>query len=232
MYVSVFLPRMCSETFGNDRVGAFVAAEMWNSAVVDATTAAVAAELEAPSIWIRGRTGEPSEHQITLMFDAARQAATFPLVELDEPTWNARCDAIGEAQASRSGIYVSAITAWEVATLVRKERYRLLVSPKIWFSRLLALVGIRLAELTPEVLIDSTELPGTPPADPADRMIVATARHHGFVSGRVAVTGHPGQRAVGPANEPSSCRAAQPSSSCLSAAFAYRAPLADRSRTR
>jgi PIN domain nuclease of toxin-antitoxin system len=89
--------------------------------------------------------------------------------------------AIGEAQASRSGIYVSAITAWEVAILVRKGRYRLLVSPKIWFSRLLALVGVRLAELTPEVLIDSTELPGTPPADPADRMIVATARHHGFV---------------------------------------------------
>ena len=89
--------------------------------------------------------------------------------------------AIGEAQASRSGIYVSAITAWEVATLVRKGRYRLLVSPKIWFHRLLALVGVRLAELTPEILIDSTELPGTPPADPADRMIVATARHHGFV---------------------------------------------------
>jgi PIN domain nuclease of toxin-antitoxin system len=61
--------------------------------------------------------------------------------------------AIGEAQASRSGIYVSAITAWEVATLVRKGRYRLLVSPKIWFHRLLALVGVRLAELTPEILI-------------------------------------------------------------------------------
>lgn len=89
--------------------------------------------------------------------------------------------AIGEAQTSRSGIYVSAITAWEVATLVRKGRYRLLVSPKIWFSRLLALVGVRLAELTPELLIDSTELPGVPPPDPVDRMIIATARHQGLV---------------------------------------------------
>lgn len=89
--------------------------------------------------------------------------------------------AIGEAQASRSGIFVSAITAWEVATLVSKGRYRLHVSPKTWFNRLLALVGVRLAELTPEILIDSTELPGAPPADPADRIIVATARQHGFV---------------------------------------------------
>jgi PIN domain nuclease of toxin-antitoxin system len=89
--------------------------------------------------------------------------------------------AIRETQASRGGIYVSAITAWEVATLVRRGRYRLLVSPKSWFDRLLALLGVRLAELTPEVLIDSTELPGMPPVDPADRMIIATARHHGLV---------------------------------------------------
>ena len=88
--------------------------------------------------------------------------------------------AIGEAQAKQSGVYVSSITAWEVATLVHKGRYRLLVSPKTWFHRLLALVGVRLAALTPEILIDSTELPGRPPADPADRIIVATARQHGF----------------------------------------------------
>ena len=89
--------------------------------------------------------------------------------------------AIDEAQANRAGIYVSAISAWEVATLVHKGRYRLLVSPQTWFNRLLALVGIRLAELTHETLIDSTELPGAPPSDPADRMILATARRQGFI---------------------------------------------------
>jgi PIN domain nuclease of toxin-antitoxin system len=60
---------------------------------------------------------------------------------------------------------------------VRKGRYRLLAPPKVWFNRLLALVGVRLAELTPEILIKSTELPGKPPADPADRIITPTARH-------------------------------------------------------
>jgi PIN domain nuclease of toxin-antitoxin system len=89
--------------------------------------------------------------------------------------------AIGAAQASRSGIYVSAITGWEVATLVRRGRYRLQVSAQTWFDRVVNLLGMRLAEITPEILIDATDLPGTPPPDPADRIIAATARHHGLV---------------------------------------------------
>jgi PIN domain nuclease of toxin-antitoxin system len=35
--------------------------------------------------------------------------------------------------------------------------------------------------LTPKILLDSTALPGSPPADPADRIIAATARVQGFV---------------------------------------------------
>jgi PIN domain nuclease of toxin-antitoxin system len=88
--------------------------------------------------------------------------------------------AIREAQADRSGVYVSAITAWEVATLVSRGRYRLFVSPQVWFARLLALAGVRLAPLAPEILIESAFLPGEPPKDPADRMIAATARQHGL----------------------------------------------------
>jgi PIN domain nuclease of toxin-antitoxin system len=89
--------------------------------------------------------------------------------------------AIREAQAGHAGVYVSAITAWEVATLVSKGRYRLYVSPQVWFARLLALAGVRLAPLTPDILIESAFLPGEPPKDPVDRMIVATARQHGLM---------------------------------------------------
>jgi len=88
--------------------------------------------------------------------------------------------AIRAAQTGHAGVYVSAITAWEVATLARKGRYRLFVSPKVWFERLLALTGVRLAALTPEILIESAWLPGEPPKDPADRMIAATARQQGL----------------------------------------------------
>ena len=39
--------------------------------------------------------------------------------------------------------------------------------------------GMRLAELSPEILIASSFLPGTPPKDPADRILLATARDLG-----------------------------------------------------
>ena len=97
-----------------------------------------------------------------------------------EPMSRASRQAVRRAQTSHVGVYVSAITAWEVATLVSKGRYRLFVSPQVWFARLLALAGVRLATLTPEILIESAFLPGDPPKDPADRMIAATARQHGL----------------------------------------------------
>ena len=42
------------------------------------------------------------------------------------------------------------------------------------------LPSVRLAPLTPEILIASTVLPGHPPRDPADRIIAATARALGL----------------------------------------------------
>lgn len=92
-----------------------------------------------------------------------------------EPMAPSALRAIEAAQAA-GGVWVSAITAWEVATLVRKSRYRLAASVTRWFDALLALPGIRLAALDPALLIASVELPGAPPADPADRMVIATAR--------------------------------------------------------
>lgn len=88
--------------------------------------------------------------------------------------------AIRSARGASQGVYVSAITAWEIGVLAAKARLHLTLSPEVWFQTLLALPGIRLAELTPKALIASTALPGSPPADPADRIIVATARLHGY----------------------------------------------------
>ena len=89
--------------------------------------------------------------------------------------------AILSAGAAHIGVYVSPITAWEIGTLIAKQRLQLTLSPEIWFERLLAMPGVRLAELTPMILLASAALPGSPPADPADRIIAATARVQGHV---------------------------------------------------
>jgi PIN domain nuclease of toxin-antitoxin system len=98
-----------------------------------------------------------------------------------EPMSDASRTAIRNAQAANRGVYVSPFTAWEIGTLVAKERLQLTLSPEVWFETLLAMPGVRLAALTPKILLASTALPGTPPADPADRIIAATARVHGHL---------------------------------------------------
>src|SRR5579859_4289335 len=89
--------------------------------------------------------------------------------------------AILAAINSGSGVYISPFSAWEVGTLVAKGRYHVGVTPEVWFDTLVALPGFHLADLTPRVLLGSTALPGTPPNDPADRIILSTARTHGLV---------------------------------------------------
>lgn len=89
-------------------------------------------------------------------------------------------DRIKIAEAEQQSVCVSAITAWEVATLAARGRLSLSIPVERWFETLSALPQITLAALSPEILIRSASLPGTPPADPADRMIIATARQYGL----------------------------------------------------
>jgi PIN domain nuclease of toxin-antitoxin system len=88
--------------------------------------------------------------------------------------------AIAAAQTENLGIYVSPMAAWEIATLAAKDRLQLTLSPEAWFNELMRLPGLRLAPMTPGVLIASASLPGAPPKDPVDRIIAATSRTYGF----------------------------------------------------
>ena len=83
--------------------------------------------------------------------------------------------ALQEAQRVGTQVLVSPITAWEIGLLVSKERLALSLPPLRWFEQILEL-GVDLAPLTPAILISSSELPGPPLRDPADRIIAATAR--------------------------------------------------------
>lgn len=81
-------------------------------------------------------------------------------------------------ETARAGIatYVSPITAWEVGQLVSRNRLSLGVTPQRWFARILAMPNVHLAELSPDILIAASFLPGSPPRDPMDRILIATAR--------------------------------------------------------
>jgi PIN domain nuclease of toxin-antitoxin system len=88
---------------------------------------------------------------------------------------------IAMERSYRSGefIYVSPITAWEIGLLVSRGKLTSPMAPQRWFGRLLEAPGVRLADMSPDVLIASSFLPGVPPRDPADRILAATARAHG-----------------------------------------------------
>jgi PIN domain nuclease of toxin-antitoxin system len=89
-------------------------------------------------------------------------------------------DAIDQAWVAGRPILVSKITAWEIGMLVSKRRITLPSAPIRWFSGVLETPGMALADLTPELLIEASNLPDSTLRDPADQMIVATARAHGL----------------------------------------------------
>ena len=74
------------------------------------------------------------------------------------------------------GLGVSIISCWEVAKLVEYQRLKLPIPVAEWLDQALAYPGIQLLDLTPRIVVESTQLPGTFHRDPADQMIVATAR--------------------------------------------------------
>ena len=89
-------------------------------------------------------------------------------------------DALRRTRDLNDAVYVSPITAWEIGLLVSRGRMNLLMAPDRWFERLLKAPGLRLADMPPNLLIASSFLPGTPPRDPADRIVAATAREYGY----------------------------------------------------
>ena len=76
-------------------------------------------------------------------------------------------------------LHVAAISVWELAMLEAKGRIAFDVECGVWVRRALAAPGFVMIPLLPEISIASTRLPGEFHGDPADRLIVATARQCG-----------------------------------------------------
>jgi len=82
--------------------------------------------------------------------------------------------AIDEAMAINEA-YVSCISSWEIALLVERGRMRLALDVRDWIARCEALPFLTFVPVSNAIAVESVRLPDFPHADPADRMIVATA---------------------------------------------------------
>lgn len=81
-----------------------------------------------------------------------------------------------ELSAEDGLILVSAISAWEIAMLVKKDRLSLTMSVDDWLAVVSDIEGVRFIPVDNGLGVESTRLPGAFHKDPADRMIVALAR--------------------------------------------------------
>ena len=89
-----------------------------------------------------------------------------------------------------AGVLISPVSAWEIGLLSAHKGIAFRPDPQTWFASFLSQPGVRLTPLTPEIAIESTSLPPVampstsgakrrsrpkPHADPADRLLIATA---------------------------------------------------------
>ncbi len=85
-----------------------------------------------------------------------------------------------EAAATGDGVLVSPVTGWEIGLLSRGRAGRpglvFLPDPPGWLADLMALPGLREAPLDMRIATAASLLPGELHNDPADRLIIATAR--------------------------------------------------------
>jgi PIN domain nuclease of toxin-antitoxin system len=71
--------------------------------------------------------------------------------------------------------WISAISCWELAKLVEKKRISFSIPTITWIRRSLSEYQINVAQLSPEIAVESTALKNFH-QDPADQIIVATSR--------------------------------------------------------
>jgi PIN domain nuclease of toxin-antitoxin system len=84
-----------------------------------------------------------------------------------------------EQETAADEAMISPISFWEVAMLVDKGKLPLGHRPLDWMMAILDGIGFRIEPVAPIIAIDAGSLPGDIHGDPADRIIVATARHLG-----------------------------------------------------
>ena len=99
-------------------------------------------------------------------------------IALDQMISTHARDALNTDMAAGEMVSVSVISAWELGLLSAKGRLPTTQAPLSLFQDVVENRAVKIVALSPEVLIGSSFLPGNFHSDPADRILVATARQH------------------------------------------------------
>jgi PIN domain nuclease of toxin-antitoxin system len=101
--------------------------------------------------------------------------------------WISNPEKLGAAAASaieqamqENSILLSSISTWEIALLVAKGRLTLSINVRDWVRKTESLPFVRFMPVDNTIALRSVDLPGAFHADPADRIIVATALSTGM----------------------------------------------------
>lgn len=78
-------------------------------------------------------------------------------------------------------VLLSAISLWEFCKLVQTKRLGISCSARVWLEEALDMPALRLVPLSPSIAYHSTTLPQPLSFDPADEIIVATAREENAI---------------------------------------------------
>jgi PIN domain nuclease of toxin-antitoxin system len=100
---------------------------------------------------------------------------------VEDAPLDGRAKAAMRRSAASHTVLVSPVSAWEVGLLASRASagFAFQPSPVLWFQTLLARPGISLTPLTPQAAVQAASLPGELHRDPADRLLIATARDLG-----------------------------------------------------
>lgn len=94
---------------------------------------------------------------------------------LKKPTRN-----IINSAAQNSTLHIAAITLWEISTLDAKKRVIFEMPCLEWIKKATHLTHTQVTPISAAIAVESCNLPDGFHDDPADRMIVATARVEGM----------------------------------------------------
>lgn len=107
------------------------------------------------------------------------------MIVLDTHTWiwfisnpdllSKRAKKAANAAVKNKSILISSISAWEFALLVAKKRIELTLDVTDWIAKSESLPFIKFVPVTNSIAVKSVNLPLPLHADPADRIIIATA---------------------------------------------------------